>query len=192
MSASRARSSLDGQGKKHARQERVPPWVGQTSRRRTPRWLTGSRRWNGGGTQGGTRERPSTIGVDRLSAISEEIWSRRSDLNRGPADYESAALPTELRRPGEGTPAVDGRTDYSSRAARRNRVPVPGSPRRKGKSAAEWYRTAAGRAGQRCGARGDADEGVAAVRGDAEGIATMTLNGSRMPSAARQPQRARR
>ena len=26
------------------------------------------------------------------------IWSRRSDLNRGPADYESAALPTELRR----------------------------------------------------------------------------------------------
>jgi hypothetical protein len=25
-------------------------------------------------------------------------WSRRSDLNRGPADYESAALPTELRR----------------------------------------------------------------------------------------------
>ena len=26
------------------------------------------------------------------------FWSRRSDLNRGPADYESAALPTELRR----------------------------------------------------------------------------------------------
>jgi hypothetical protein len=26
-------------------------------------------------------------------------WSRRSDLNRRPADYESAALPTELRRP---------------------------------------------------------------------------------------------
>jgi hypothetical protein len=25
-------------------------------------------------------------------------WSRRADLNRGPADYESAALPTELRR----------------------------------------------------------------------------------------------
>src|SRR5262245_40593119 len=25
-------------------------------------------------------------------------WSRRSDLNRRPADYESAALPTELRR----------------------------------------------------------------------------------------------
>ena len=26
-------------------------------------------------------------------------WSRRADLNRWPADYESAALPTELRRP---------------------------------------------------------------------------------------------
>ena len=25
-------------------------------------------------------------------------WSRRADLNRWPADYESAALPTELRR----------------------------------------------------------------------------------------------
>jgi hypothetical protein len=32
------------------------------------------------------------------------IWSRRADSNRGPADYESAALPTELRRPG--VPAV--------------------------------------------------------------------------------------
>ena len=31
-------------------------------------------------------------------AVCYEIWSRRSDLNRGPADYESAALPTELRR----------------------------------------------------------------------------------------------
>jgi hypothetical protein len=27
------------------------------------------------------------------------FWSRRADLNRWPADYESAALPTELRRP---------------------------------------------------------------------------------------------
>ena len=26
-------------------------------------------------------------------------WSRKSDLNRRPADYESAALPTELLRP---------------------------------------------------------------------------------------------
>src|SRR4029450_6454244 len=29
---------------------------------------------------------------------AEWFWSRRADLNRGPADYESAALPTELRR----------------------------------------------------------------------------------------------
>src|SRR4026208_2479654 len=28
-------------------------------------------------------------------------WSRRAGLNRGPADYESAALPTELRRRGQ-------------------------------------------------------------------------------------------
>jgi hypothetical protein len=27
-----------------------------------------------------------------------EFWSRGPDLNRGPADYESAALPTELPR----------------------------------------------------------------------------------------------
>ena len=34
------------------------------------------------------------------AAIEVERWSRRSDLNRRPADYESAALPTELRRHG--------------------------------------------------------------------------------------------
>ena len=28
----------------------------------------------------------------------EKNWSRRADLNRWPADYESAALPAELRR----------------------------------------------------------------------------------------------
>ena len=27
------------------------------------------------------------------------LWSRRSDLNGRPADYKSAALPTELRQP---------------------------------------------------------------------------------------------
>ncbi len=31
--------------------------------------------------------------------ISGFYWSRRPDSNRRPADYESAALPTELRRP---------------------------------------------------------------------------------------------
>ena len=35
-----------------------------------------------------------------MSIFSKEEWSRRADLNRGPADYESAALPTELRRTG--------------------------------------------------------------------------------------------
>ena len=30
--------------------------------------------------------------------LVRNTWSRRSDLNRRPADYESAALPTELRR----------------------------------------------------------------------------------------------
>src|SRR5438132_1606065 len=35
--------------------------------------------------------------------LSNGLWSRRADLNRGPADYESAALPTELRRPSAGT-----------------------------------------------------------------------------------------
>src|ERR1035437_1503218 len=29
------------------------------------------------------------------------LWSRKSDSNRRPADYESAALPTELLRPAQ-------------------------------------------------------------------------------------------
>jgi hypothetical protein len=33
-----------------------------------------------------------------LCKVLNLLVSRRSDLNRGPADYESAALPTELRR----------------------------------------------------------------------------------------------
>ena len=42
----------------------------------------------------------ATGGVTREgdAGSPEKGWSRRSDLNRGPADYESAALPTELRR----------------------------------------------------------------------------------------------
>jgi Phage integrase family len=32
------------------------------------------------------------------SATGRNDWSRRSDLNRRPVDYESTALPTELRR----------------------------------------------------------------------------------------------
>src|SRR5262245_60994412 len=38
--------------------------------------------------------------IAKLSRIAREIWSRRMDSNHRPADYESAALPTELRRPG--------------------------------------------------------------------------------------------
>ena len=33
----------------------------------------------------------------RLNCLPE-LWSWRSDLNRWPADYKSAALPTELRQ----------------------------------------------------------------------------------------------
>src|SRR5258706_9432540 len=36
----------------------------------------------------------------RLSNVSERVWSRGPDLNRGPVDYESTALPTELPRLG--------------------------------------------------------------------------------------------
>src|SRR3954454_11536604 len=38
------------------------------------------------------------------------FWSRRSGLNRRPADYESAALPTELRRPGAERPFYQNST----------------------------------------------------------------------------------
>ncbi len=33
------------------------------------------------------------------SHFLSKIWSRWSDLNRRPIDYESIALPTELHRP---------------------------------------------------------------------------------------------
>ena len=53
------------------------------------RWARGLCR-----TRGPHRQRREvTRGVGRL-----ENWSRHADLNRGPADYESAALPTELCR----------------------------------------------------------------------------------------------
>ena len=37
-------------------------------------------------------------GDARDAEVRDSEWSRCSDLNRGPADYESAALPTELHR----------------------------------------------------------------------------------------------
>ena len=45
-------------------------------------------------------QRTPLLRAEGNTRFSEGFWSRRSDLNRGPADYESAALPTELRRPG--------------------------------------------------------------------------------------------
>ena len=45
---------------------------------------------------------------NRCAYFVKENWSRRADSNRGPADYESAALPTELRRQySGGAPPVD-------------------------------------------------------------------------------------
>ena len=38
-------------------------------------------------------------GKAKRREVIESKWSRRSGLNGRPADYESAALPTELRRP---------------------------------------------------------------------------------------------
>ncbi|VTR63919.1 hypothetical protein DESC_120011 [Desulfosarcina cetonica] len=51
---------------------------------RKPPSGTGNKKTGSREANEGTRDRP---------------WSRRADSNRGPADYESAALPAELRRP---------------------------------------------------------------------------------------------
>src|SRR3954468_1436827 len=80
---------------------------------------------------------------NRLTAetveICENFWSRRSGLNGRPADYESAALPTELRRlawwagrhdlPGAGNVSTASRigspvalTDYGAKIARFCRI----------------------------------------------------------------------
>ena len=40
-----------------------------------------------------------------MSVFSRDVWSRRADSNRCPADYESAALPAELRRLSGGSKA---------------------------------------------------------------------------------------
>src|SRR6185436_20404306 len=61
--------------------------------------------------------RPEREGVCGAKPPDQD-WSRRSDLNRGPADYESAALPTELRRlEGVGAPGprATGANDHSTR-----------------------------------------------------------------------------
>ena len=38
------------------------------------------------------------MGYERKLITHCIYWSRRADLNRRPTDYESVALPTELRR----------------------------------------------------------------------------------------------
>ena len=61
-------------------------------------------------------------------------WSRRADSNRGPADYESAALPAELRRPIGKLEASDPSTGHSVRSLPAwvrtggSRSPSPGAP----------------------------------------------------------------
>ena len=51
----------------------------------------------------------------------DSMWSRRADLNRGPADYESAALPTELRRR-QGQPAKGTTPNEAVRDRQRGRL----------------------------------------------------------------------
>src|SRR5215203_7408790 len=46
----------------------------------------------------------------------DQYWSRRWDSNPRPADYESAALPTELRRPG-GASATERTADSNTAAS---------------------------------------------------------------------------
>src|SRR5690242_16297393 len=55
----------------------------------------------------------------RCLASVRDFWSRHSDSNRGPADYESAALPTELRR-------LAGKTHHSSTQTRAGPRPSKG------------------------------------------------------------------
>ena len=53
----------------------------------------------------------SSDGLPPWEAIANRlnVWSRKSDLNRRPADYESAALPTELLRPAPLIVSLSGR-----------------------------------------------------------------------------------
>src|SRR4051812_47426643 len=49
---------------------------------------------------GRSRDREREEWIATMSMFCLKNWSRRSGLNGRPADYESAALPTELRRLG--------------------------------------------------------------------------------------------
>ncbi len=91
--------------------------------------------------------------LDRSGGLSGwNHWSRRPDLNRGPVDYESTALPTELRRPRVRTLphlrrlffAIAGGSGLHAGAARwrvQNAPPCPGVPGCAGQSSkvrAKW------------------------------------------------------
>ncbi len=49
---------------------------------------------------------PTPSSIMRLPDGTCEVWSRRSGLNGRPAVYETAALPTELRRPSRRNPQL--------------------------------------------------------------------------------------
>src|SRR2546426_6502713 len=55
-----------------------------------------------------------------VNSDSIDYKSRRADLNRGPADYESAALPTELRRQKNAHP---GRVSNSCKEKKDRKTP---------------------------------------------------------------------
>ncbi len=86
----------------------------------------------------GVRELVST----RLNArFCGRKWSRRSGLNGRPADYESAALPTELRRPWRGT-RRSGRQERAILADRGTHPQIrPSAPAGRGR--ARHHRTVA-------------------------------------------------
>ena len=61
----------------------------------------------------------------RIEVLILEIWSRRRDLNPRPADYESAALPTELHRRVAGSPSAVECLDDTPSAAGTSHSSIP-------------------------------------------------------------------
>src|SRR5258706_6390607 len=83
------------------------------------------------------------------SNLSERGWSRGPDLNRGPVDYESTALPTELPRLGviHSSIALKKLSNAAVNAAARNHYcekgyisqPIPMATRRNARKAHAKY-----------------------------------------------------
>src|SRR5438094_703950 len=89
-----------GAGKRASNAKRAAPEQEASEQREASRDGARSER----ATRSEPRERSGAQGApasERVRGLGtkspDQNWSRRSDLNRGPADYESAALPTELR-----------------------------------------------------------------------------------------------